>query len=130
MVEASWCPYCNLELRALQHILPEITRLDAKLVAVSLQTPDESLSATEKNTLSFSVLSDVGSMTAKAFGIAYDLAEELRPIYARSGHALPEKNGDDSWVLPIPPTYVIDTQKGTTWEAKGSRYQEVASMPW
>ena len=45
----------------------------------------------------------------KAFGIAYDLAEELRPIYARSGHALPEKNGDESWVLPIPATYVIDT---------------------
>jgi peroxiredoxin len=104
-----WCPYCNLELWALQHILPEITRLGAKLVAVSPQTPDESLSTTEKNALSFSVLSDIGSTTAKAFGIAYDLAEELRPIYGRSGHALPEKNGDDSWVLPIPATYVIDT---------------------
>ena len=104
-----WCPYCNLELRALQHILPEITRLDAKLVAVSPQTPDESLSTTEKNALSFSVLSGIGSTIARAFGIAYDLAEELRPIYARSGHALPEKNGDDSWVLPIPATYVIDT---------------------
>ena len=54
-------------------------------------------------------MSDIGSTTAKAFGIAYDLAEELRPIYARSGHALPEKNGYDSWVLPIPATYVIDT---------------------
>ena len=104
-----WCPYCNLELRALQQALPEITRLGAKLVAVSPQTPDESLSTTEKNALSFSVLSDIGSTTAKSFGIAYDLAEELRPIYARSGHALPEKNGDESWVLPIPATYVIDT---------------------
>jgi peroxiredoxin len=96
-------------LRALQHVLPEITRLGATLVAVSPQTPDESLSTTEKNALSFSVLSDIGSTTARAFGIAYDLAEELRPIYARSGHALPEKNGDESWVLPIPATYVINT---------------------
>jgi peroxiredoxin len=103
-----WCPYCNLELRALQKALPEITRLGAKLVAVSPQTPDESLSTAEKNDLTFSVLSDVGSATAKSFGIAYDLAEELRPIYARSGHALPEKNGDETWVLPIPATYVID----------------------
>jgi peroxiredoxin len=62
----------------------------------------------EKNELAFSVLSDVSSATAKSFGIAYDLAEELRPIYARSGHALPQKNGDESWVLPIPATYVID----------------------
>ena len=103
-----WCPYCNLELRALQHALPEIRRLGAKLVAVSPQTPDESLSTAEKNALAFPVLSDAGSATAKSFGIAYDLAEELRPIYTRFGHALPEKNGDDSWVLPIPATYVID----------------------
>jgi peroxiredoxin len=104
-----WCPYCNLELRALQLALPEIKRLGAKLVAVSPQTPDKSLSTAEKNELVFSVLSDAGSATAKSFGIAYDLAEELRPIYARSGHALADKNGDESWVLPIPATYVIDT---------------------
>lgn len=104
-----WCPYCNLELRALQKALPEITGLGAQLVAISPQTPDESLSTAEKNELAFCVLSDVGSVTAKAFGIAFDLAEELRPIYARSGHALPDKNGDESWVLPIPATYVIDS---------------------
>jgi peroxiredoxin len=103
-----WCPYCNLELRALQQALPEITRVGATLVAVSPQTPDESLSTAEKNALAFPVLSDAGSATARAFGIAYDLAAELRPIYARFGHALPDKNGDESWVLPIPATYVID----------------------
>src|SRR5260370_5225798 len=104
-----WCPYCNLELRALQQALPEITRLGATLVAVSPQTPDESLSTAEKNALAFPVLSDAGSATAKSFGIAYDLAEEFRPIYTRFGHALPDKNCDESWVLPIPATYVIDT---------------------
>jgi peroxiredoxin len=104
-----WCPYCNLELRALQMALPEIRQLSAELVTISPQTPDESLSTAEKNELAFAVLSDVGSATAKAYGIAFDLAEELRPIYTRFEHALPDKNGDDSWVLPIPATYVIDT---------------------
>ena len=61
-----------------------------------------SLSTAEKNELAFSVLSDIGSVAAKAFGISFDLAEELRPIYARMGHALPDKNGDESWSLPIP----------------------------
>jgi peroxiredoxin len=102
-----WCPYCNLELRALQAALPEVRRLGASLIAVSPQTPDESLSTAEKNALAFTVLSDRGSEVAKRFGIAFDLAEELRPIYARFGHALPDKNGDDSWVLPIRATYVI-----------------------
>jgi peroxiredoxin len=104
-----WCPYCSLELRALQNALPAIHQLGARLVAISPQTPDESLSTAEKNDLEFAVLSDVGSDTAKAYGIAFDLAEELRPVYARAGHALPGKNGVDSWVLPIPATYVIDT---------------------
>jgi peroxiredoxin len=104
-----WWPYCNLELRGLQNALPAIRQLGAELVAVSPQTPNESLSTVEKNELAFSVLSDARSATAKAYGIAFDLAEELRPIYARFGHALPDKNGDDSWVLPIPATYVIDT---------------------
>jgi peroxiredoxin len=104
-----WCPYCNLELRALQNALLTIQQLGAQLVAISSQTPDESLSTAEKNELAFPVLSDIRSTTAKSYGIAFDLAEELRPIYARFGHALPAKNGDDSWVLPIPATYVVDT---------------------
>jgi hypothetical protein len=92
----------------LQKVLQEITRLGAKLVAVSPQTPDESLSTADKNALAFPVLSDAGSATAKSFGIAYDLAEGLRPIYARFGHALPDKNGDESWILRYqPPTRSI-----------------------
>lgn len=102
-----WCPYCNLELRALQAVLPQIARLPAMLVAVSPQTPDQSLSTAEKNELAFPVLSDSGSEVAKAFGIAFDLAEELRPIYTQFNHALPLMNGTDSWALPIPATYVI-----------------------
>lgn len=103
-----WCPYCNLELRALQAALPEVERLGASLIAISPQTPDESLSTAEKNDLAFAVLSDTGSEVAKSFGIAFDLADDLRPIYTKFNHALPDKNGDDSWVLPIPATYVID----------------------
>ena len=103
-----WCPYCNLELRALATTLPEIHRFGGEIVAISPQTPDASLSTAEKNALAFPVLSDAGSLVAKAFGIAFELPEYLRPIYRSSGHALPDKNGDNSWVLPIPATYVID----------------------
>ena len=102
-----WCPYCNLELRALQAVLPKIATQGATLVALSPQTPDESLSTAEKNDLAFPVLSDSGSQVAKAFGIAFDLADELRPIYTQFNHALPVMSGTDSWALPIPATYVI-----------------------
>ncbi|MBO9998624.1 MAG: AhpC/TSA family protein [Cyanobacteria bacterium SID2] len=65
-----WCPYCNLELRHLQQALPEIQKYGAQLVAVSPQTPDNSLSTIEKNELTFEVLSDVGNAVAREFGLA------------------------------------------------------------
>jgi peroxiredoxin len=103
-----WCPYCNLALRALQAVLPQIQALGATMIAISPQTPDNSLSTAEKNALAFPVLSDAGSATATAFGVAFELAQALRPIYTRFGHALPEMNGEADWLLPIPATYVID----------------------
>jgi len=103
-----WCPYCNLELRAYQRLLPEIETAGGTLLAISPQQPDASLSTAEKNALAFDVLSDTGSRMAKAFGIAYTLPEPLRALYTQIGHALPEINADDSWTLPVPATFVLD----------------------
>ncbi|MDQ6960345.1 MAG: peroxiredoxin-like family protein [Mariprofundaceae bacterium] len=102
-----WCPYCNLELQALQQALPEIQSLGAQLVAVSPETPDNSLSTAEKHSLAFTVLSDQGNRVAKDFGIVFTLPEALRPVYAQFGIDLPAWNGDDSFELPMPATYVI-----------------------
>ena len=102
-----WCPYCNLELKALQNKLPEIKALGAQLVAISPETPDSSLSTTEKNELDFEVLSDAGNQVAKTLGLVFTLPEELRPIYRQFGIDLPAYNGDATFELPIPATYVI-----------------------
>jgi peroxiredoxin len=102
-----WCPYCNLELRAYQRLLPEITARGASFVAVSPQTPDRSLSTAEKNALAFPVLSDVGLHAASRFGIAFTLPPDLQALYAAFGNDLSVVNGDGTWRLPIPATYVI-----------------------
>ena len=102
-----WCPYCNLELRALQQVLPEIVSRGATLVAISPETPDTSLSTKEKNELSFEVLSDRGNVVAKQFGLVFTLDESLRPIYESFGIDIPSHNGDSSFELPLPATYVI-----------------------
>ncbi|MDJ0742200.1 MAG: peroxiredoxin-like family protein [Xenococcaceae cyanobacterium MO_167.B27] len=102
-----WCPYCNLELRALQKSLPEIEAKGATLVAISPETPDNSLSTSEKNELTFEVLSDQGNQIAKQFGLVFTLPEELRPIYEQFGIDLPAYNGDETFELPIPATYIV-----------------------
>ncbi len=104
-----WCPYCNLELKAYQKILPEINELGAQLIAISPNLPDKSLSTTEKNSLDFEVLSDVRNKVAREFGLVFTLAEELRPIYKQFGFDIAGDNGDDSFEIPIPATYVINT---------------------
>lgn len=103
-----WCPYCNLELRAWQKHLPELTSLGATLVAISPQTPDNSLSTAEKNELTFPVLSDSSMVAADGFGIAFTLPPELVDLYGSVGNNLPELNGNGQWMLPIPATFVID----------------------
>lgn len=103
-----WCPYCSLELNAYKSRLSEIEELGASLVAISPQTPDNSLSTAEKNDLQFQVLSDVGNKTANEFGLVFTLAEELHDLYKSFGLDIPKYNGDDSWELPMPGTYVLD----------------------
>jgi peroxiredoxin len=61
--------------------------------------------------LTFEVLSDAGNRVARQFGIVYVLSEELRPIFAGFGIDLPAANGDDTFELPIPATYVIDRDR-------------------
>ncbi len=91
--------------------LATIQSLGAQLIAISPQLPDQSLSLKEKENLKFRVLSDVGNEVAKKFGLVFELPEILRPVYANWGINLPVANGDDSFKLPIPATYVIDTNK-------------------
>lgn len=105
-----WCPFCNLELQALQQALPEIKATGAQLVAISPNLPDESLSSIEKHALTFEVLSDVGNKVAHQFGLVFSLMAELRPVYIKIGYDLPVYNGDDTWEIPVPATYVVDPE--------------------
>ncbi len=102
-----WCPYCNLQLRAYQGILDEIKQRGADLVAISPEKPDNALTTAEKSALKFSVLSDQSNRVARAFGLVYTLPVELQQALSSIGKALPSMNGDESWELPVPATFVI-----------------------
>lgn len=105
-----WCPYCNIELRAFQTVLPRIAAAGASLVAISPEKPDDSLSTAEKNALSFEVLSDIGHTVGRAFGLVYEFTDELRGAYQGFGLDIPAMNGTPGeWALPVSATYVIDS---------------------
>lgn len=106
-----WCPYCSLQLKAYQKILPEILRLGGSLLAISPQSPDKSQATLLKNFLQYEVLSDQGNQVARQFGLVYQVPEAIRPIYSSLGTDLPAYNGDESWELPIPGTFVIGDER-------------------
>ena len=106
-----WCPFCNLELQALQRAMGDIESAGATLVAVSPNTPDVSLSTAEKHALTFPVLSDHDNLVAKSFKLVYQMTPENVENYAAKGRDVPAMNGTDKWELPIPATYVIDENR-------------------
>ena len=117
-----WCPYCNVELRALQAALETITESGGSLIAISPQTPDASLTTAEKDGLTFDVLSDVGNVVARSFGLVFTIADDLRPMYGADALDLASYNGDDSYELPIPATYVIDRAGTIQWASVDADY--------
>lgn len=104
-----WCPYCNLELQALQAALPDIIARGASLVAISPQTAPNSRKSQRDNKLEFPIVSDARSEVADAFGIRFALPDYLVELYKGFGNNLPVFNDDPSWVLPMPARYVIGT---------------------
>jgi peroxiredoxin len=102
-----WCPYCNLELKYLQKLLPEFKKRNAQLVALSPELPDKSLTTIEKNNLQFEVLTDYNNNVARKFGIVFKINDDLVEIY-NGFHPLNTYNGVDSNELLIPATYIVD----------------------
>jgi peroxiredoxin len=105
-----WCPFCNIELRALEEALPKMRALGATLIAISPEKPDHGIVATEKNKLTFPVLSDFGNKVARQFGIVFQVGQNLNEFSKNAfKNDIALRNGEDSYALPVPATYVIDT---------------------
>jgi len=104
----AWCPYCNLTLAAWQDELDTIQALGGQLVAISPQLPDYSLVSKEDHDLAFPVLSDVGHSVSDAFGITTQITPEIIELW-EGKIDLEKHNGDDFAKLPLPATYLIDT---------------------
>jgi peroxiredoxin len=82
----------------------------AELVAISPQTAKHSREFAEERRLRFPVLRDPGSAVAEQYGLTYQFSEGFRELYMGFGIDLAEYNGDDSWVLPIPGRFLVDSE--------------------
>ncbi|MGD8783233.1 MAG: peroxiredoxin-like family protein [Thioalkalispiraceae bacterium] len=106
----AWCPYCNIQLHALHESLPAFRQYGAQLVAVTPQKPDKSLQQVNKDKYPFEILSDLDYQVAKAYRLYFEVPGELHELYKQKfGLDIEEFNGEGRLGLPVPGTFVIDS---------------------
>ena len=112
----SWCPYCNLQLRALQDKLTDIQKLGATLVAISPEVPDSSMTKNEISEMEFIVLSDQDAKVASQYGVAWEIPEFLLE-HMRIDRNLDLKkiNNGNNNILPIPATFILGIDGIVKW---------------
>jgi len=103
-----WCPFCNMQLRAYQRILPEIQAIGAQLIAISPQKPDHSLSLKEKESLEFQVVSDQNGLVTAKYNLLFDVPPGVKELMEGIPLDLAEYNNTSKWILPVPATFMID----------------------
>ncbi len=102
-----WCPFDVAQLEVWNALLPAVKARHLVLAAISPQTVHQSALMHEQHRLGFPLLSDAGNQVARQFGLVYGVSEEQRQMYNRTFVNLPFLNGDESWELPLPATYVV-----------------------
>lgn len=121
-----WDPFCCGQMEALNRALPEIEGAGAGLVAISPQTVKQSFFMAEQHRLRFALLSDAGNRVARQFGLVYRVPHEQQSIYRRAFINLPLVNGDESWELPIPATYIVERDGTVRFASANEDYTERA----
>jgi peroxiredoxin len=112
----AWCPYCNIALSTYQqHLLPQLSERGVRLVAISPQAPDGSLSMQEKHDLAFTVLSDPGNTIARGLGILTQPSDEARAAQLQLGLDLTTVNADGTVALPMPTVVIVDADHAIRW---------------
>jgi len=123
-IRGRWCPFCVAQTEAMNLVLPEIERAGATLVAISPQTARQSFFMRDQHKLRFPLLSDAGNNVARQFGLTYRVPQEQQAIYQRAFVNLPFVNGDQSWELPIPATYIFDRDGTVVYVSANEDYAE------
>src|SRR5580698_6379624 len=123
-IRGRWCPFCVGQMEAMNLIAPEIEQAGAMLIAISPQTVKQSFFMHDQHKLRFPLLSDAGNKVARQFGLTYRVPTPQEAVYRRAFVNLPFTNGDESWELPIPATYILDRDGTVLYASANEDYTE------
>jgi peroxiredoxin len=119
-----WCPFCVGQMEAMNLVVPQIEQAEAALVAISPQTVQQTFFMRDQHRLRFPLLSDAGNKVARQFGLTYRVPVPQEAVFRRAFVNLPFTNGDQSWELPIPATYILDRDGTVLYASANEDYTE------
>lgn len=123
-IRGRWCPFCVGQLEAMNSILPQIRDAGAELAAISPQTVQQSFFMADQHKLRFPLLSDAHNEVARQFGLVYRVPDEQQALYRCTFVNLPFANGDYSWELAIPATFVVESDGSVTYSSANPDYTD------
>ena len=101
-----WCPFCRISINALVRAHDEVSSTGGQIVAVMPERQQFISDLTATSKAPFLVLTDMDNGYAMSLGLAIWLGDELQKIISHR-HDLSEYQGNDTWVVPIPATFVV-----------------------
>jgi peroxiredoxin len=123
-IRGRWCPFCVGQMDAMSAIAEQIKAAGSSLVAISPQIEKQAYFMRDQHKIRFPLIADAHNAVARQFGLVYRVPEQQQAIYRRTFVNLPFVNGDDSWELPIPATYVIDRDGTIIFASANEDYTE------
>ena len=123
-IRGRWCPFCVGQMEAMNSVVPSIEAAGARLVAISPQTVKQAYFMHDQHKLRFPLLVDSRNRVAREFGLVYRVPAEQEAVYRRAFVNLLFANGDQSWELPIPATYVIERDGTVLYASANEDYTD------
>lgn len=123
-IRGRWCPFCVGQMEAMSSVAAAIEAAGASLVAISPQTEKQTFFMRDQHKLAFSLLVDARNQLARQLGLVYLVPEEEQGLYRSTFVNLPFANGDSSWELPIPATFVIGRDGSILFASANEDYTE------
>ena len=123
-IRGRWCPFCVGQMEAVNLIAPEIQQSGASLIVISPQTVKQSYFMHDQHKLRFPLLSDANNTVARQFGLVYKVPDYQQALYKRVFVNLPHANGEESWELPIPATFIFDRNGKVLFASANEDYTE------
>jgi peroxiredoxin len=104
-----WCPYCRINTRALAEAQDQIAAEGGQVAAIMPDREHFSAGLKTESNAPFPILTDFDNGYALSLGLAFWVGEEMQELMTRAGWDVSRSQGSDTWLLPVPATFVVGT---------------------